>query len=332
MMGLIVGRLKGRGRIGCLWSNQPLAPDRSAQAAIKNIVMTAPFLSPNDDQVHASVAQLFVYPVKSCAGVALQEAELTETGLDLDRAWMVVDAQGRFVTQRELPRMALVQPQIKTLEVVLRAPGMLALHLGINQVDAPARVQVWGDTVDAWDMGGVAAQWFSDFLGQPGLRLVRFDPEVRRLASARWTGDLAAPIEFADGFPVLVTSQASLAELNQRLHAAGQGAVGIERFRPNLVLAGVESHDEDRIDSLFIDAGGEIVELKMAKPCSRCPMPDVNPDNAAVGTQVNGMLRQYRADPRMDGALTFGMNAITLEGEGRVLRVGQRVGGNLSFD
>ena len=289
-------------------------------------------MSNDSPDVQATVSGLFVHPVKSCAGVALREARLMDTGLDLDRAWMVVDAEGRFVTQRELPRMALVQPQIKTLEVVLRAPGMLALHLGINQVDAPARVQVWGDTVDAWDMGGVAAQWFSDFLGQPGLRLVRFDPEVRRLASARWTGDLAAPIEFADGFPVLVTSQASLAELNQRLHAAGQGAVGIERFRPNLVLAGVESHDEDRLNELTIHTAQGQVQLGLVKPCPRCPMPNVDPATGQSSPEVMDMLQTYRADHRLDGALTFGMNAVIVQGAGHTLRVGDAVAGDWKFD
>ena len=145
-----------------------------------DIVVTNP---PADADVRATVSALFVHPVKSCAGVALSEAQLMDTGLDLDRAWMVVDAAGRFVTQRELPRMALVRPQIRTLEVVLRAPGMLALHLGLNEVEKPTRVQVWKDEVAAWDMGDVAAQWFSDFLGVPGLRLARFDPDVTRLAS-----------------------------------------------------------------------------------------------------------------------------------------------------
>ena len=126
--------------------------------------------------VTTRIARLFVHPVKSCAGVELKEALLTETGLDLDRAWMVVDAQGRFVTQRQLPRMALVRPQIKHSEVVLRAPGMLALHLSIDSVEEPARVRIWDDEVAAYDMGAVAAQWFTDFLGQP-LRLVRFDPD-----------------------------------------------------------------------------------------------------------------------------------------------------------
>src|SRR4051794_21349745 len=123
-------------------------------------------MSSTEADVRTRIARLFAYPVKSCAGIELQEALLTETGLDLDRAWMVVDDAGEFVTQRELPRMALVRPQLKHTEVVLRAPGMLALHLALEQVDKPARVRVWDDEVDAWDMGDVAAQWFSDFLGR----------------------------------------------------------------------------------------------------------------------------------------------------------------------
>ena len=96
---------------------------------------------------------LHVYPVKSCAGVAPDEALLIETGFEFDRAWMVVDAPARFVTQRELPRMALVQPTLKTDELVLRAPGMLALHLALDRVEAPMRVTVWNDEVAAYDMG-----------------------------------------------------------------------------------------------------------------------------------------------------------------------------------
>src|SRR5690606_32727079 len=93
----------------------------------------------NAPDVTARIERLFVYPVKSCSGIELKEALLTEAGLDLDRAWMVVDERGEFVTQRELPRMALVRPQLKIHEVVLRAPGMLALHLAIDTVEEPVR-------------------------------------------------------------------------------------------------------------------------------------------------------------------------------------------------
>ena len=286
----------------------------------------------DSSNVQATVSGLFVHPVKSCAGVALREARLMDTGLDLDRAWMVVDAEGRFVTQREQPRMALVRPQIKVLEVVLRAPGMLALHLGINEVEKPARVQVWGDALDAWDMGDVAGQWFSDFLGRPGLRLARFDPEVTRLASKQWTGEVEAPIEFADGFPLLVVGEASLAELNQRLAAAGHAAVGIERFRPNIVLAGLQAHDEDRLHELRIaTAEGEVV-LRLVKPCPRCPIPNVDPATGETSPEVLAALSSYRANALLGGAITFGLNCVIVQGAGATLRVGDAVAADWRFD
>ena len=286
----------------------------------------------SDHDLNGHIARLFVYPIKSCAGIEVQEALLTETGLDLDRAWMVVDDQGVSLTQRELPRMALVRPQLKTFELVLRAPGMLALHLALDAVEEAATVRVWDDTVPAWDMGGVAAQWFTDFLGRP-CRLVRFDPDHRRLSSLKWTGGIEAPNQFADGYPVLFASEASIDGLNERLLAAGGSAVGMERFRPNVVIAGVEAHDEDRIDTLHIAAGeGHTVQLQPVKPCSRCPIPDIDPATAESHPAVGDMLRTYRQDKRLDGAITFGMNAIVREGAGRVLRVGQPIAADLRFE
>lgn len=285
--------------------------------------------SPEPD-VAARIARLFVYPVKSCAGVELNEAVLTEAGLDLDRAWMVVDEQGGFVTQRDLPRMALVRTQLKHHEVVLRAPGMLALHLAIEAAEQPVEVRLWDESVPAFDMGAVAAQWFSDFLGRK-LRLVRFDPEHRRLSSSRWTGEVEAPNQFSDGFPLLVIGEASLAELNERLPALGHGAVGIERFRPNIVLAGLQAQDEDRLDLLRIVTGGEPVLLRPVKPCPRCGIPDIDPATAQVDPRVSDALRAYRRNELLQGAVTFGMNAIVLQGAEQTLRVGQDVTADWRF-
>jgi uncharacterized protein YcbX len=271
----------------------------------------------------ARIARLFVYPVKSCAGVELQEAVLTETGLDLDRAWMVVDAQGRFVTQRQLPRMALVRPQLKVHEVVLRAPGMLALHLAIDAVEEPATVRIWNDEMTAYDMGGVAAQWFSDFLGQP-LRLVRFDPEQRRLSNRQWTGGAEALNQFSDGFPLLVLTEAAVDELNARLAAAGHGPVGVERFRPNIVLSGLAAHAEDGLRQLLIEADAQ-VQLALVKPCPRCPIPNVDPATGTTSPEVLQILGTYRKNPLLNGAPSFGMNAIVLGGLEQTLRVGQPV-------
>ncbi|MBT2321360.1 MOSC N-terminal beta barrel domain-containing protein [Variovorax paradoxus] len=293
-------------------------------------------MTASDFDLHATIARLFVYPIKSCAGVELPEALLTETGLEFDRAWMVVDEKGEFVTQRELPRMALIRPQMKYSEMVLRAPGMLALHIAFDRVEKPVHVRVWKDEVPAYDMGDIAAQWFSDFLSQPGrpqtLRLVRFDPEYQRLSSLKWTDGVEAPNQFADGYPLLVASEGSLAELNARLAAAGHDAVGIERFRPNLVLAGIEAHDEDRVDMLHIATGEGEALLRPVKPCSRCPIPDIDPATAESSPEVGDMLRTYRADPRVDGAITFGMNAIVLKGVEHMLKRGQPVGANLRFE
>lgn len=285
-----------------------------------------------ESDLTGTISRLFVYPVKSCAGIEVQEALLTETGLDLDRAWMVVDDKGVFVTQRALPRMALICPQLKTHELVLRAPGMLALHVAIDAVEAPATVTVWRDTVPAWDMGAVAAQWFTDFLGQP-CRLVRFDPEHRRLSSLDWTGGVEAPNQFSDGFPVLVASEASMDDLNARLAAQGHASVGVERFRPNVVLAGVEAHDEDRVDLVRIDTGtADEARLQLVKPCARCPIPNIDPATAETHPAVGDTLRQYRQDRRLGGAITFGMNAIVRHGAGQMLRVGQRVAADLRFE
>ena len=208
----------------------------------------------SDLRVH--LESIHVHPVKSCAGISLQSALLDETGFDLDRAYMVVDPSGRFVSQRVLPRMALVRTTLKSAELILRAPGMLALHVALDRVEERSEAEVWKDRVAAFDMGALCAQWFSDFLGQP-LRLVRFDPDVRRLASREWTGELEAPTAFQDGFPLLVASTAGLDELNRRLALAGESPITMNRFRPNLVLSGLDPNGEDQLDEIaFTTADG----------------------------------------------------------------------------
>lgn len=283
------------------------------------------------NDVAVRIAGLYLHPVKSCAAVAVHESLLIETGLELDRTWMVVDEQGCFVTQRELPRMALVRPTLKSRELVLQAPGMLAVHLEIDAAGERCRVQVWQDEVAAYDMGSLAAQWFSDFLGR-GLRLVRFDPAQRRLSPRRWTGDIEAENAFSDGYPLLVVSQAGLDEVNRRLAAAGHPAIGMERFRPNLVLNGLDPHGEDHIHELAFDTSDGPVRLRLVKPCPRCSVPGVDPATGVQGHAVRDVLAAYRADARLDGALTFGMNAVVIEGFERVLRVGMAGGATYRFD
>jgi uncharacterized protein len=297
---------------------------------------TAP-VSLDASDFNAMISRLFVYPVKSCAAAQVQEAIITETGLEFDRAWMVVDERGEFLTQREFPRMALICPRLRTYDMVLRAPGMLALHVKLDEVEAAVRVRVWNDEVAAYDMGNVAAQWFTDFLGATA-RLVRFDPEHKRASSRKWTGEIEALNQFSDGYPVLLITEASLEGFNDRLAAAGHAAVGMERFRPNIVLrdlsgtAELVAHDEDRMSLLKIATGQGVVEFKPVKPCLRCPIPNIDPATALTSPVVTDMLQTYRQDQRVNGAVTFGMNLVVLQGVGQMIKTGQEASGKYLFE
>lgn len=293
-------------------------------------------LSSSDAPVPLTIEQLWIYPIKSCAGIRMRHVELLDTGLEWDRAWMVVDERGEFVSQREFPRMALVQPRFRMGHLELKAPGMLSLHLALDGVESACKVRVWDDEVDAYDMGDVAAQWFTDFLlaDRPGraqrLRLVRFDPDCRRPSDVRWTGGIEAPNQFSDGYPLLILSLAALEDLNERLRVLGHAAVGIERFRPNIVLGGLHAHDEDRLCALHFHAitpGQEAgqapaVWLQPVKPCARCSIPDVDPATGEADVRVSPLLQTYRQDRRLMGAVTFGMNAIVRQGDGQMLYEG----------
>lgn len=289
-------------------------------------------MSEGAGDVQGQIAQLMIYPVKSCAGVAVQEAVLLETGLQWDRHWMVVDPDGLFVSQRECARMALVRPQITADALVLQAPGMPDLRVSLDAGGPSLRVQVWDDVVDALDMGEAAGEWLHAFLGAPARRLVRFDPAAQRACSTKWTDGVAASTQFADGYPVLVTTDSAMDELNTRLAAQGHPAVDMRRFRPNLVLSGFLPHDEDHLGLLEVMADGAAVAgLQMVKPCARCPIPNIDPVTAHSHPGVSDALQGYRQDARLDGAITFGMNAIVTQGAGAVLRVGQVVRGDYAF-
>lgn len=280
------------------------------------------------------LTELNLYPIKSCAGIALREATVTPAGLMseqiYDREWMVVDAQGNFMTQRTHPKMAQIVPRIKADTLELRAPGMLRLEIPLglpDPDDAPTlTVKVWDDSLQAYDCDETTATWFSKFLGAP-CRLVRFHAEAKRMANVRWTGGVDAPTLFSDGFPMLVISEASLADLNDKLKTQGRAALPMNRFRPNIVINGTEAFDEDHADTITIGA----TKLKPVKPCARCTMPSVDQGSGEIGPDPLDILRSYRANPRIDGGIAFGMNAVLLEGENQVLRVGQEVAVSLAF-
>lgn len=259
------------------------------------------------------LAGLYVYPVKSCRGIALDQARLTSAGLQHDREWMVVSPAGRFLTQRDTPRLALVEPKIRADVLTLDAPGMTTLVVPFDAAGEHCLVTVWRDQCPALDAGAAAADWFSDFLGRPA-RLVRFDPAGRRPTDAAWSQGLDGESRFADGFPLLVLSRASLDDLNARLPAP----LPIDRFRPNLLLDGGDPYIEDRLASLTYGN----VQIRLVKPCMRCVITTTDQLTATVaGEEPLRTLRTYRWDARLRG-VAFGQNAIVAGGAGETLRLG----------
>jgi len=280
------------------------------------------------------LSEITLYPIKSCGGISLQEATLTVTGLMsgqiYDREWMVVDGAGVCLTQRDHPRMALITPSLKASTLELCAPGMLRLEIPLDLPDpylAPTlTTQVWDDTVLAYDCDDLTAAWFTQAIGVP-CRLARFHANAERAVSEKWTNGVAATTMFSDGYPMLVAGAASLDDLNDKLRRAGRDAIPMNRFRPNLVVAGIEAFEEDYVESFQL---GDAL-LKPVKPCSRCPMPSVDQATGQFGPDPLDIMQSYRAKAELDGALCFGMNAILVAGEGQQVRVGEEIVVTLAF-
>jgi uncharacterized protein len=270
-----------------------------------------------------SVASLHVYPVKGCRGLAPPVALVTSTGLSTqgaaDREWMVVEASGRFVTQRELPQLALVAVAAAAAGLTLHAPGVAALTVPYGNAGTTMEVEVWRHQGRGLDAGDAAAAWLSTWLGTP-VRLVRFDRATPRACNPEYVGAAGAHTFFADGYPILVIGTASLADLNARLAARGIGALPMNRFRPNVVLEGLPAYGEDHLDTITI---GDVT-LRCVKPCTRCSVTTTDQTTAQVGLEPLRTLGGYRMDERL-GGVTFGMNAVVARGAGHDIACGATV-------
>jgi uncharacterized protein YcbX len=276
------------------------------------------------------IASLHVYPVKGMRGIDLARATIDAEGLAThgvgDREWMVVDAAGRFISQRSHRKLALVATSIADDALVLGVPGRGDVRVPLDASHADARdVVVWRSTVRGLDEGDAAAAALSAYLGEP-LRLVRFDPAVPRACNPDYVGASGAHTRFADGYPVLVIGAASLDDLNERLADKGEDEVPMNRFRPNLVVDGLEAFDEDHVDTLAI--GG--VVLRVVKPCIRCEVPTIDQRTAIAGTEPLVTLSTYRQHATLDG-IAFGVNAIVAAGIGRAIAVGDAAFAELAF-
>ncbi|MEQ1581093.1 MAG: MOSC N-terminal beta barrel domain-containing protein [Steroidobacteraceae bacterium] len=257
---------------------------------------------------------LCIYPVKSCRGIEVPHARLTATGLDHDREWMIVTPAGRFVTQREEPRLALINTWLDDEGLQIELPGAGELFIPFNTKGEATTATVWNDRCGAFDMGAQAADLLAAYLGTPH-RLVRFNPAGRRTSNPEWTGERQALNQFSDGFPLLAVSEASLAHLNQKLPAP----LPMNRFRPNLVFSGLDPYGEDAVSKLTDGA----VTLQAVKPCTRCKITTIDQKTGiASGTEPLSTLRSYRLSKHPLGVL-FGQNMIPLDGIGEMLGIGQ---------
>ncbi len=240
---------------------------------------------------------LFIYPIKGCAGVSLAQSELVRRGLAFDRRFMLVDRHGVFITQREVPTLCRVLPELRGSALAITAPAMPRLELPLEPSSGePLAYQVWGYGGHGWRVAD-GSRWFSELLGSDVSLVFMPEHELRPVNPRR-----ALPtdvVSFADGYPLLVISEASLADLNARLPEP----ITMARFRPNLVVADCEAYAEDGFARVEI---GDI-SMRGVKRCERCVVTTIDPASGANGKEPLSTLSQYR---REDGKVWFGMNLV----------------------
>ncbi len=242
----------------------------------------------------AAVSALHVYPVKSMGGISLPATDVTARGLALDRRWMVVDADGDFVTQREQPRLALCKTSVHPEALHIDAPGMPTLRVPLSPPPgARITVRVWRSVCEAVVVSADADTWLSEYLPIP-CTLVFMPEETRRAQNPDYAAGEGI-VSFADGYPLLVLGEASLADLNSRLDIS----LPMNRFRPNVVAAHVPAYDEDTWARVQIGS----VLFHGVKPCDRCAITTIDQDTAARGTEPLPTLAGYR---RARGKVFFG--------------------------
>jgi len=260
---------------------------------------------------------LFLYPIKSCRGIEVEQAQAAAQGFVLDRRWMLVDDQGRFMSQRTTPQMCRIQPSLnhRGFSVGYLHESIPRLHIAPEtDNDEKLQVSVWDDTLTAYRVSDQADAWFSQVLQTP-CHLVWMGPDSQRPVDPSY-GQPGDEVSFADGYPYLIAGQETLDDLNQRLVLAGESPVPMERFRPNIVLTGLPPGAEDHVGSLQC---GELT-FELVKPCTRCVVTTLDTATVHFNQEPLRTLASYR---RGEKGVLFGMNAL-VRGQG-VLRVGDEV-------
>ena len=274
------------------------------------------------------ITQLHIYPIKSMHGISVKEAELTVRGMKYDRNWMIMDENGLFITQRNLPELAAMAVGLSDDGVKLHSPSGDDFTVPFNSIRLKKiSVEVWGDRCKAFDEGDEVSEWLTEKLGKfkgKDLRLVRFNNYFEREVDPDYLKGEKSHTAFADGFPFLITSESSLNRLNERLIENGSEPVPMDRFRPNIVLTGLDAFLENNMDELF-SADGRF-RLGIRKPCKRCKVTTVDQESGTIAEPKEPLrtLTQMNTVPGLHGAY-FGQNATLLSGENNTIRVGGQV-------
>ncbi|MDQ7732469.1 MOSC N-terminal beta barrel domain-containing protein [Halomonas sp. SpR1] len=273
------------------------------------------------------ITQLNIYPVKSLKGISVNHSTLQEHGLAWDRRWMLVDAQQRFVTQRQLPALATVEVALTDEYLVLSHSNVEPLNVPLAEPEGNLRlVSVWNDHCKALPESEEVSRWLVAALGEQaqGLSMVRFATEFTRAVEEDFLDGGAAHTYFSDGYPFLIATTGSLDALNQALVAKGEAPVPMNRFRPNIVIKSDEAWAEDRWATLSEQSGA--FQLALRKPCKRCKVTTIDQHTAAVPAPAEPLktLIELNTQPTQKGA-HFGQNATLIEGSGNVIRVGDKL-------
>jgi uncharacterized protein YcbX len=247
---------------------------------------------------HFTLSGIYIYPVKSLAGISVSHWPVTETGLLHDRKWMLIDSNRQFLSQRKLPRMALIKTALTENDLILSAPDMENLVLPLMPVDGEIiSSTIWHDQCDARSVSPEADRWLSRFLNT-GCRLVYQSDDAVRQVDPDYA-HATDQVSFADGFPFLIISENSLVSLN---HEMGLD-LPMARFRPNLVIAGSPAYAEDSWREIRIGP----IDFRLPKACSRCSVPTIDPETAQTGKEPLTTLNRVR---NWQNKVYFGQNAL----------------------
>ena len=274
------------------------------------------------------ITDLFIYPVKSLKGISLNTSETSLRGLKFDREWMITNSDYEFITQREIEAMSTIEVSIDSDALTLSLKNNTKHTIPLDSIkSAPIKASVWGDNCDAYDEGDDVALWLTSVLGQykgKSLRLVRYAKQGVRPVPSKYLEGMEAQSAFSDQFPYLVTSWESLDKLNKGLIKNGSQVAKMNRFRPNIVVKGIEDLEKKTSQNFLCQQSGYSFGLR--KPCKRCKIITINQDDGKIDNPKEPLatLTSLRFSDAINGAF-FGQNAILLSTRNYILKVGDEL-------